>query len=66
MFDWEGLEAGLDKISPDHEQILRLKYYGSLSYEELSEALGIPKGTVMSRLYLARKALGALMRKEAT
>lgn len=62
--DWDGLEAGLGRISPDHEQILRLKYYGGLSYDELAEAIGIPKGTVMSRLHLARKALAALMRKE--
>lgn len=64
IVNWEGLEAGLGRISPAHEQILRLKYYGDLSYDELAEVLVIPKGTVMSRLHLARKALAALIRKE--
>ena len=63
-FDWECLEAGLRRLSPTHQAILRLKYYGGLSYEALAEALSIPKGTVMSRLHLARKALAEQLRKE--
>ena len=32
-----------------------------LSYEELAERLGVPKGTVMSRLFHARKRMQALL-----
>ena len=43
---------------PDHfHQLLVLRELEGLSYQELSEAIGIPKGTVMSRLSRARKAL---------
>ncbi|MCA1639773.1 MAG: hypothetical protein LC768_15845 [Acidobacteria bacterium] len=36
-----------------------MKYLDGLSYEELSERLKIPRGTVMSRLYYVRKQLQA-------
>ena len=60
------LEAALRNVSPAHQEILQLKYFGDLSYDDLAVALAIPKGTVMSRLHLARKALAAQMRKEQT
>lgn len=63
---WSELESGLRHISPAHREILQLKYFGALSYDELAEVLAIPKGTVMSRLHLARKALAAQVRKETT
>jgi RNA polymerase sigma-70 factor (ECF subfamily) len=65
-FDWERMDAGLRGLSEAHQEILRLKYYGGLNYEELAETLGIPKGTVMSRLHLARKALAGRLREETT
>jgi RNA polymerase sigma-70 factor, ECF subfamily len=64
-FDWNRLDEGLRRISEAHREILRLKYFGELSYDELAEALGIPRGTVMSRLHLARKALAAQIREES-
>ncbi len=64
--DWQVLDAALRALSPAHQEILRLRYFGDLSYEELSATLGIPKGTVMSRLHLARKALAAQWPQEAS
>jgi RNA polymerase sigma-70 factor (ECF subfamily) len=58
------LEEALLKVSDAHREILRLRYFGDLSYDEIAVTLGIPKGTVMSRLYLARKALAALLSVE--
>jgi len=63
-FDWRGLEDALAKLSESHREILRLRYFGDLSYDELAETLDIPRGTVMSRLHLARKALSAVLSKE--
>ena len=65
VFDWKRLDAGLRLLSSAHQEILRLRYYGGLSYDALAEALHIPKGTVMSRLHLARKALAEQLRTEA-
>jgi RNA polymerase sigma-70 factor (ECF subfamily) len=58
------LETALRAVSPAHREILQLRYFGELSYDDLAIALAIPKGTVMSRLHLARKALAAQMRDE--
>lgn len=60
------LEAALGRVSSAHREILQLRYFGDLSYDDLAIALAIPKGTVMSRLHLARKALAAQMREEQT
>lgn len=50
---WRGLGA----ISADHREVLVLKEIQGLPYGEIAEALGIPEGTVASRLYHARHAL---------
>ena len=62
--DWQGLERALQCLSQPHREILRLKYYGGLSYAEIAEALDVPTGTVMSRLHLARKALARQLTEE--
>lgn len=49
------VEQSLFALSPEDREILTLKHLDGLSYEELAERLGIPCGTVMSRLYYARK-----------
>jgi RNA polymerase sigma-70 factor, ECF subfamily len=62
--DWQELSAAMHRLSADHGEILRLRYFADLNYLELAEALSIPHGTVMSRLHLARKALLAQMPQE--
>jgi len=37
--------------------VIVLKHFHDLSYREIADTLGIPEGTVMSRLYHARLAL---------
>lgn len=64
-FDWLRLDQGIAALSPDHREILRLRYFADLSYAELAEALDIPAGTVMSRLHAARKALAGQLRENA-
>lgn len=46
----------LNQLSPEHREILTLKYIHGNCYEEISQTLDIPRGTVMSRLYAARNA----------
>lgn len=47
----------LAKLSPEHREVLMLREYQGMSYEEISAALGVPKGTVESRLFRARQEL---------
>jgi RNA polymerase sigma-70 factor (ECF subfamily) len=56
------IERALDGLSPEHRTILVLREIEGLTYEELAERLSIPKGTVMSRLFHARKRMQAALR----
>mgnify|MGYP001942879979 CR=1 FL=1 len=51
----EQMRAALDSLSENHRTIIVLREVEGLSYEEMSDILGISKGTVMSRLHHARK-----------
>lgn len=53
------LEKALLSLKKEDREIITLKYLDGLSYEELAEYLQIPRGTVMSRLFYARKQLQA-------
>ena len=46
----------LQELRPEFKEILIMKYLNEFSYNTISEFLHIPRGTVMSRLYYARKA----------
>jgi len=54
--------AALGGLQRDHREILVLRDYQDLSYEEIAKVLRVPRGTVMSRLHRARKAMGAALR----
>jgi len=55
------MTEALGQLPEIHRTILVLRELEGLSYEELSERLGIQKGTVMSRLFHARKKMQALL-----
>lgn len=44
-------------LSEDHREVLTLVCLDDMSYAEAAEVIGVPKGTVMSRLARARAAL---------
>jgi RNA polymerase sigma-70 factor (ECF subfamily) len=51
------IRKGLDSLSEHHRAIIILSDIEGLQYREIAEVLGIPMGTVMSRLHHARKRL---------
>ncbi len=55
------LRAAILELSFDEREIITLQAFRGMSYDEIAELLEIPKGTVMSRLYYARKKLAKLM-----
>lgn len=52
-----GIWQALGTLSPRHREILILRDYQDLAYADIASVLGIPKGTVMSRLHAARSSL---------
>ena len=60
------VRAAIERLSDDHREIIMLKNFNDCSYKEISELLGIPIGTVMSRLFYARQALRALVEEMET
>ena len=51
------LDRALGSLDREDREIVMLKYFDGLSYDELAERLQIPRGTVMSRLFHARRKL---------
>ena len=49
--------AAIEKLSYDHREIIILRHFQDLPYDEIAKLLDIPTGSVMSRLYYARKKL---------
>ena len=63
--DLMDLDRGLMALSPDQREVVLLVALEDMTYAEVSRALGIPIGTVMSRLSRAREKLRRLMEGEA-
>ena len=51
------LRAAIATLAPEHREIVILRDYLGLKYAEIAEVVGVPQGTVMSRLHRARLAL---------
>jgi RNA polymerase sigma-70 factor (ECF subfamily) len=58
-------ERAFDRLSPDARAVLWLRVREDLSYDEIAIVLGVPRGTVMSRLARAREALRIHLAEEA-
>ncbi len=56
------LRAALDELTPEHRAVILLREVEGLSYDEISDMLQCPRGTVMSRLHYARNRLRALLK----
>jgi RNA polymerase sigma-70 factor (ECF subfamily) len=62
----EELAAAMARLSPLHREVLVLAFVHGLSYEEMARTIGVPIGTIKSRLSNAKTALrGLLERGEA-
>ena len=55
--DREVLASALAALSPDQRVVVALRYYRDLPVHEIGSLLGIPAGTVQSRLHYALKRL---------
>jgi RNA polymerase sigma-70 factor, ECF subfamily len=61
--DWELVQRGLEQLPVAQREILLLCDVEEMSYQEIAGTIGIPMGTVMSRLSRARRALRESVQK---
>lgn len=60
----ERLARALTELAPIHQQAVLLVDVDGLSYQEAADVLGVPTGTLMSRLHRARRRLRARLERE--
>jgi len=51
------LNTALQQLSNEHREVLVLREIDGMAYEEMAEVLGVPRGTIESRLFRARAEL---------
>jgi RNA polymerase sigma-70 factor (ECF subfamily) len=65
VVDRDQLERGFRRLSIDHRAVVVLHHYLDMPLEEVAEAVGIPIGTVRSRLHHAMRGLRAALDADA-
>jgi RNA polymerase sigma-70 factor (ECF subfamily) len=60
-----GLRRAIDELRPEYRELVLLRHFGCLSYQEIADFKGMPLGTVKNKLFRAhtvlRKALGTFL-----
>jgi RNA polymerase sigma-70 factor (ECF subfamily) len=56
MLGWQ-VAAALERLSPEHRQVIRLAHFQGLSMREIADLCGLPVGTVKSRTWYALRSL---------
>ncbi len=59
----EMMHAIVEKLKPRYRTLVELRYFKELSYEEISEKLNIPLGTVKAQLFRAREFLFNILKR---
>ncbi|HLQ79360.1 MAG TPA: RNA polymerase sigma factor [Terriglobia bacterium] len=59
------IRDAISRMDPDHREVLMLREYEQLSYEEIAEVLAIPLNTVRSRLLRARNEVRILLDEQS-
>jgi RNA polymerase sigma-70 factor (ECF subfamily) len=65
VVDRDQLERGFRRLSIDHRAVVVLHHYLDMPLDEVADVLGVPAGTVRSRLHHAMRALRAALEADA-
>jgi RNA polymerase sigma-70 factor (ECF subfamily) len=55
------IDRALAHLSFEYREVIALRHFADLSYEEMADAIGVPEKTVKSRLFSARQKLAGLL-----
>ncbi len=59
----ERIYGALDELTEDQREAILLREVEGLSYKEIADQMNVPEGTVMSRLFYARKRLQTILKE---
>lgn len=59
------IRSAIDALPWEYRELILLRHYGELAYEEIAEAKGMPLGTVKNKLFRARQMLKGALASEA-
>jgi len=62
----EKLAEAVEKLPPDYRMVIHLRHHEQLSYDEISQTLNVPLGTVKARLHRAHHRLRELWAGESS
>jgi RNA polymerase sigma-70 factor (ECF subfamily) len=65
VVDRDQLDRGFKRLSIDHRAVVVLHHYLDMTLDEVAQTLGIPVGTVRSRLHYAMRALRSALEADA-
>ena len=65
VVDRDQLERGFQRLSIEHRAVVVLHHYADLPLDQVAEVLGVPIGTVRSRLFHAMRGLRAALEADA-
>jgi RNA polymerase sigma-70 factor (ECF subfamily) len=60
------IAKAVQSLASEHREVIVLRELQGMSYDKMAEALGVPRGTVESRLFRARRALRDLLKEYFT
>jgi RNA polymerase sigma-70 factor (ECF subfamily) len=56
------IDAAIERLTPEHRAVIVMREFDGLEYQEIADALECSIGTVMSRLFYARKKLQTMLK----
>ena len=57
FYDGDQVHGALGILSPEHREVLILRYFEQMPYSDIAEAVGCPVGTIRSRLNTAKRRM---------
>ena len=65
VVDRDQLERGFNRLSIEHRAVVVLHHYLDMTVDEVAQTMGVPPGTVRSRLHFAIRALRSALEADA-
>ncbi|MDP4964549.1 MAG: sigma-70 family RNA polymerase sigma factor [Salibacteraceae bacterium] len=61
----EEMHKIVDQLKPKYKQLVELRYFNEMSYEEIADELSLPLGTVKAQLFRARELMYEILKHTA-